>query len=230
VLQRYYKPDPDKIEALLIRHGLTVNDLADRAGIDRRTLARMAKKKEGILMSTLSRIADAFNVQPKALLPGNSEDSVQDPPLVTVKIELGISKKIFTEQAQTEFVQLLKTVLRSTSQINLVSVVEGSTIVFLEMCLRDAVRLVYLATSEEGDESPYSRSERSIASEVSPYKRGLYIGMFQYRVKDDAKLFHSTTKGDLRKYEMFKITLHIERDIRILAGRKTKRRRPSHKD
>ena len=71
-MQRYFKPDLKKIEALRIKHGLTVDAFAEKAGIDRRTLASLMRKN-GVVMSTMCSIAKLLHVSVDALLPGYVE-------------------------------------------------------------------------------------------------------------------------------------------------------------
>jgi transcriptional regulator with XRE-family HTH domain len=198
----------DELDRLRQARGLSLERLALKADIHVKTLKRILDGQEARL-ETIQLLANALDLpscdQLRADMPQKQE------PWITVKLELGISKKIFTDYTDTEFVQLLKAVLQSTSQINLVSVVEGSTIITLEMTERDAIRLAHLAATKGDTDLP---SEELISDEILITKTlKAFHETLDYVVVDDAKLFRSTTKGgDLRKFRLFTITLILQPD------------------
>jgi transcriptional regulator with XRE-family HTH domain len=200
--QRYFKPDLKKIESLRIKRGLTINDFADKADISRRTLAGLSKKK-AVVMSTMRSIAQALDVSVESLLPGYSENPEPKDSRVTIRIEMAIPIKSFTATQQMEFTSLLKALLQSTDQINVTSVVDGSTIVTLDMSKTDAIRLMYLALNMKDDDLPTSQVPRPIV--VHKESVSLYAAVERQMVAWAQN--RPPAKSELRKYKILKITL-----------------------
>ncbi len=185
--QRYFKPDLKKIEALRIKHGLTVDTFAEKAGIDRRTLARLMRKG-GVVMSTMCSIAELFHVSVDTLLPGYSETPEPSEPRVTVRVEMELPVTFFTSAETMQFKDLLIAVLQSTDKINVTSVAEGCTVVTLDMSQRDAVRLIHLALTPEDTSVPRSESDKwYIIEEIHRDLR--HRGAIRQRIQRSARVW-----------------------------------------
>jgi XRE family transcriptional regulator, regulator of sulfur utilization len=63
----------DRLKALRIEQALTQKELADKAGVNAATVARLERNEREPHMPTVRKIAAALEVHPRALTKGSSD-------------------------------------------------------------------------------------------------------------------------------------------------------------
>jgi transcriptional regulator with XRE-family HTH domain len=186
-----------ELDRLRQAQGLSLERLASKADIHVKTLKRILDGQEARL-GTIHLLAEVLGVpceQLRADIPQKQE------PRITVKIELGIPMESFAGSAQGEFIDLLKALLQSTDRINVLSVVQGSTIVTLEMSQADALRLALAASTPESIEA---LSQFLAQALVLAEAHDIGQVLLEYRPTEDCKML--TPESALRRYNIFKLT------------------------
>jgi transcriptional regulator with XRE-family HTH domain len=145
------KVDGSALERLRKAAGLTIEDLADKSGVSTRTLNSYTAGKEARI-SSLKYVADALGVEFRTLLKQPpSKELLQSPVEKRVQIDINVSipYETFEESSQlAAFLAMLQSVLSPQSNINVIRVKEGSTIITVEMDIEDVVKLLELFFKE----------------------------------------------------------------------------------
>ena len=136
---RTVRPDAEAIKRLRLEKGWRVEDLAKKAICSVRTLDNI-EKGASVYMNTLSKIANALDVEYKTLLPGG-EPPAEPPrpePRVQVQITFAIPFAQFDESKQLGgLIEFLKKFMKGGGDVDVLGVEPGSTIITLEMNVED---------------------------------------------------------------------------------------------
>lgn len=145
------KVDGSALERLRKAAGLTIDDLANKSGVSTRTLNSYTAGKEARI-SSLKYVADALGVEFRSLLKEPPSKELPQSPVekrVEIDINVSIPYEMFEQSSQlAAFLAMLQSVLNPQSNIKVISVKEGSTIIAVEMDIEDVVKLLELFFKE----------------------------------------------------------------------------------
>jgi len=154
---RAVKPNGDMIKRLRIEKGWRVEDLANKAKCSLKTVENV-EKGANVYLVTLATFATALGVEYPTLVSGGQPPPEPPKPdrCIQVQIVVSIPFDDFDQSEQLgSFVTLLKRLIGSGGDINVVGVRPGSTIITLEMGEEDARTLAAACLAGEWDELPY---------------------------------------------------------------------------
>ncbi len=146
--------DREVLDIYRNKKGFTDQDLADASGIDDRTIRRVRREGQGS-METANRIAGALGIEVEFLINGIAPHLIQPLPKTKRRynaiIELDVPFKQMDTQAKEEKKALLKKVIGGTSDIEILKVQDGSTILTVQMSEGDVLRLLAAMMDSELD-------------------------------------------------------------------------------
>lgn len=150
---------PDLIRNMLNNNGWSQEDLAEKAGVNTKTVTRMLKGLS-CNISTISFVAGALKVQPAAIIDDGTSDSVPDTTIdqrieVSIKVLLPYDTGNESKQA-AQIVALLTRLIEAQGVIAVNSTSPGSVKLNLEMDQRDVGRLFLAFIRDELGELPAS--------------------------------------------------------------------------
>ena len=139
------KVNGDALTRFRVQAGLTIEELAEKAGVSTRTINSYQSGKKAQI-TTLKLVAEYLGVEFRELL---AEPYTEPPPpaaakdrRVQVQITLSIPFEEFDQSLQLAgFLTMLQSVISASQAINVIGVTNGSVIIMLEMDEPDAVKL-----------------------------------------------------------------------------------------
>lgn len=143
-MDRYYKPDLHKIEAILIKKGWSGSKIAETGLLSQRTVDGIMRGK-AILRSTLKKLAKALGVEdPSSLLP--SEELPVEPPakkkIVVIAFQYDVPASTFDEtEGFDRLLTAIKEALQRSCSVNPQAFL-GSVLVTLDIETSDVNRVL----------------------------------------------------------------------------------------
>jgi len=140
---RTVRPDGEAIKRLRLEKGWRVEDLATKAICSVKTVENI-ERGANVYVFTLAKIAKALGVEFMTLVQGGKPPPEPPKPesCVQVKVEVSIPFDQFDESEQLDgLITVLKGLLSGGGNIRVVGVAPGSTIITLEMTVRDMLAL-----------------------------------------------------------------------------------------
>ena len=146
--------DPEVLDVYRNKRGFTDEQLADLCGITDRTIRRIREEGQGSWDSA-KRLAGGLGIDLEVLISGIDPPAAALPPTIKRRFEVVIHLDVPFKQMDTQMKEekkaLLGKVICCLSEITILKVQDGSTILTLEMSEGDILRLLAAMVDRELD-------------------------------------------------------------------------------